>query len=1095
MSACDKCGEENPPEAGLCWSCGAPLDRRAAGRGERRLVTVLFVDLVGFSGLAERLDPEELEDVTTPYFERVRGELQRFGGQVEKYIGDAVMALFGAPVSYGDDPERALRAAFGIRRAIEGLNDADPTIDLEVRIGIATGEAFLDLGADHAGGRGMASGDVVVTAFRLQQTAPVGGIAVGEATWRATRRAVEYGEPAVVPAKGKSAPMRAWPAVSPRMAPGPIGAPLVGRSNELAHLRAVVTAEPSGGPGFVTLVGPPGIGKSRLLRELRAASEVEPGQLRWLEGRCLAYGRGGSHAAFAELVKSHAAILESDPAAEAGGKLRNAVMGLVRDEPARRWLEAYLRPLVGLEGAERVAGDRRGEAFAAWRRFVECLAAARRTVLVFEDLHWADEEMLAFVEHLAKWVRDVPLAVVCTARPELRERRPQWPGRLELEPLSTEDTTQLVRFLLGAGLQPVVGEKLVRRAGGNPLFAEEFVRMVQDRGGQDDLPLPETVQAIIAARLDTLEPETKEVLRDAAVVGTGFWTGALAQMGGLRREQVERRLGELQWKELVRPQPRSIVADESQYAFWHVLVRDVAYGQIPRAARARKHRLAAEWIESLAPDRADLTELLAHHYASALEYARLSRQETGELQERARLALREAGEHALTLYAFAQAARFFRQAVELCPVDDPDRPRLLFSLGTSLSWAERGGAAELREARAALAERGDHARAAQADVLLSRLALAAGDRDAASEHAFVAVTRLRDSPPSREQAEALSNLAGFHAGCGEPERALEASGKALELAERLDLHEIRAECLTFKGHARLLSGDPGGIADLERAVEVAEELQLRGLVRSCANLATSLVELGELDRAWGVYARGRDAATRFGDAIGLHWLAAERPYELYWRGEWDEAHASAEAASQEPDPGYREYSGRTVRAWIRLARGDQSGALDDSTEALAFARRAQDPAALVPALALGARVLVESGRNEEAVLLLDELGAASAGRRMLASHWTADLAEALDALARGDDLDRLAGDGAPTRWLVAARHVVAGSYREAADSYARIGARPEEARARVRAAEALAASGRRSQAERQLESALAFYRGAGEDACVRAAELRLAAPA
>jgi hypothetical protein len=817
-------------------------------------------------------------------------------------------------------------------------------------------------------------------------------------------------------------------------------------------------------------------------------------RITWLEGRCLAYGRGGSYSAFAELVKARAGILESDPAGEADGKLCAAVATLFDDEPARRWVEAYLRPLVGLGGAERLSGDRRSEAFAAWQRFVEALTTRGRTLLLFEDVHWADEGLLDFIEHLSSWVRDFPLAVVCTARPDLREQRPEWPGILELEPLSTEDTAALVDSLLGPTTpRRVLSEEFVRRTGGNPLFAEEFARMLQERGG-DDVPVPETVQAIIAARLDTLHPEAKELLRDAAVVGTGFWTGALAQMSGRRREQVERRLGELQWKELVRPAPRSVVAEESQYAFWHVLVRDVAYAQIPRAARTEKHRLAAQWIESLAPGRADLTELLAHHYASALEYARLAPLDTADLEERARLALREAGEHALTLYAFAPAARFFRHAVDLWPADEPARADLLFCLGTALFWAERSGGPELREARAAMAGRGDFARAARADILLSRLALAGGDRVAASEHAFGAAALLQGSSPSREQAEALSNLAGFHALCGESERALEVSAEALTLAEALELHEIRAESLTFKGHARILSGDPGGIADLERAVEVAEELDLRGLVRSCANLATSLVELGELERAWEVYRRGRDAANRFGDAVGLHWLAAERPYEHYWRGEWDEALTAAEAALREPDAGYREYSGRTVRAWIRLARGDPAGALDDSAAALAFARRARDPAALFPALALAARVLAESGRHDEAALLLGELGAPSAGR-VLASHWTADLAETLRELGRGDGLEILAGGSTSTGWLVAARHVLAGSDQEAANVYAGIGARPEEARARVRAAEALAAAGRRSEAERELERAVGFYRGVGADAYVRASELRLAAPA
>jgi class 3 adenylate cyclase len=1062
------------------------LARPRRPREERRLVTVLFVDLVGFTGLAERLDPEDLKRIVTPYFDRVRKEVERFGGHVEKYIGDAVMALFGAPVSHGDDAERAVRAAFAIRSAIDDLNESDSELELKVRIGVNTGEALLDLGADSAAGEAMAAGDVIVTAFRLQQAAPVAGVAVGETTYRATRRAVEYVELEPVGAKGKREPVRAWSAVAVRQAPAGTRVGFVGRDAELAHLRSVVATDTTHRPRFATLVGPPGIGKSRLLWELREALARQTDAVAWLQGRCLGYGDGLTFSAFAEIVKAQSAILESDAAETVERKLKAAVR-TARDETAAAWIEAYLRPLVGLGGEERLSGNRREEAFAAWRRFVEGVAARSPVVLVLEDVHWADDALLDFVEHLVEWVRDVRLTVLCTARPELIDRRPHWSGVVELEPLSSDDMVALVNALVGTAESPAaVRAELLGRMGGNPLYAEEFVRMLQERNGQADLRLPETVQAIIASRLDALHPESKELIRDAAVVGTGFWTGALVHMSALRPEQVERRLGELQWKELVRPLPRSVVAEESQYAFWHVLVREVAYAQIPRAARSEKHRLAAEWIESLAPGRADLTELLAHHYSSALEYARLARQETGALEERARLALRDAGDHALTLYAFAAAARFFRQALELWPAEDPDYPRVLFSLGTALFWAERSGGTELATARDALVAAGEPERAAQADVLLTRLALARGDRDAAAMHALQAVELLRDSPPSREQAEAVSNLAGFHAVCGESDRALEASGEALALAEALSLHEIRAASLTFRGHARILGGDQGGIGDLEQAVEIAEELNLRGLVRSCANLATSLVELGELERAWTVYDRGRKAAALFGDALGLHWLAAELPYEHYWRGDWDEALALAETSLGEPDPGYRGYASYSVRAWVRLARGDPDGALADTAGALEFARRAKDPAALCPALALRARVLAETGTHDEASSALDELIELSAKGGVLASFWTADCAEALLELGRGGDLSWLTG--AETSWRAAADHLLTGSYSAAADQYEAIGARPEEARARLRASSALVAGGRRTDAEGQLARALAFYRLVGASAYARAAD-------
>jgi DNA-binding SARP family transcriptional activator/class 3 adenylate cyclase/tetratricopeptide (TPR) repeat protein len=1080
---CGRCGERNPPEARLCFSCGAVLPGRTREGAERRLVTVLFVDLVDFSGIAERLDPEDLKRIVAPYLDHARSEIERFGGHLEKYIGDAVMALFGAPVAYGDDPERALRAAFAIRDLVARLNAGKPELELNVRIGVNTGEALVDLAADMAAGRGMAAGEVVVTCFRLQQAAPINGILVGEGTYRATHRLVEYAEAAPVAAKGKEEPLDAWLATELRDVPGRPRVELVGRHTELAYLRSLVVPPTGEGQRIVTLVGPPGVGKSRLLWELCVAAGES---VLWRQGRCLSYGDGVSFFAFGSIVKSHAGILESDPAEDVERKLAAAVGATIADESGSEWVEAYLRPLVGLGGAERLSGDRRAEAFSAWRRFLEALAVQRPLVLALEDVHWADEGLLDFVEHIADWAQGVPLAVLCTARAELLERRPRWPGVVPLEPLSADDSGTLLDALLAPEpLDPALRAELVARVAGNPLYVEEFARLVREREPGELLRLPETIQATIAGRLDSLHPEARELLHDAAVIGTAFWPGALAQLSRMRVEQVERRLGELQWKELVRPQPRSAVAGESQYAFWHVLVREVAYAQIPRGARAEKHRRAAEWMESLAPGRADLAELLAHHYGNALEFARLAHQDTEQLEEQARLAQRSAGEHALTLSAFPAAAGFFRRALELWPADDPDRARLLFDLGRSLLWAERSGDQELAAAREALLAAGDPGCAAQADVLRSRLARARGDRATTFATALAAVDVLRGLPASREQAEALSNLAAVHAVWGESDEALEVSAQALELAETFGLDEIKAESLTFRGHARILDGDRGGLADVEQAVEITLGLNSPGIVRRSANLATSLVELGELDRAWQMYETAREAARRFGDAPGLHWLAAERPYELYWRGEWDEALAAAETALGAADAGYGEFAGKSVRARIRLARGDVDGAVDDSARSLEFARRTQEPAALCEALALRGRVLAEAAQGDEAEAVVGELLAQLGTPGVLASFWTADLAEALVELGRREHLPETGDTGS---WLDAARALISGAYADAADRYAAIGARPEEARARFRASAALAADGNRSEADRQLEQALAFHRAVAAEAYVRAGE-------
>ena len=442
---------------------------------ERKVVTVLFADLVGFTARAESLDPEDVEAILRPYHDRLRFELERHGGTVEKFIGDAVMALFGAPLAHEDDPERAVRAALAIR------DWAREEGELEVRVGITTGEALVSLDARPESGEGMASGDIVNTAARLQAAAPVNGILVDETTYRATERPIEHREAAAVEAKGKSSPVPVWEPVearsllevdvrSPRT-------PLVGRRREVDVLvDALARVREERAPQLVTIVGAPGIGKSRLVYELFQAIEAEPGLTYWRQGRSLPYGEGVSFWSLGEIVKAQAGIKETDAPAAAEEKLRTAVASM--DNP--EWLLRHLGPLVGV-GAEVELGPEREEAFGAWRQFFEELADERPLVLAFEDLHWADEGVLDFVDHLVDWAAAVPILVVVNARPELLERRPGWGGgkrnatTISLSPLTDADTAALVDSLtsdLPAETQLV----LLKRAGGNPLYAEEFAQ-------------------------------------------------------------------------------------------------------------------------------------------------------------------------------------------------------------------------------------------------------------------------------------------------------------------------------------------------------------------------------------------------------------------------------------------------------------------------------------------------------------------------------------------------------------------------------------------------------------------------------------------
>ncbi|HEY3071038.1 MAG TPA: adenylate/guanylate cyclase domain-containing protein, partial [Gaiellaceae bacterium] len=878
MPACSKCGQENPATARFCFACGASLAEQHAPREERKVVTVLFADLVSFTSRAEQLDPEDVRAMLSPYYARLRTELERRGGTVEKFIGDAVMALFGAPVAHEDDPERAVRAALAIRDAIGELNESDPKLELQVRIAVNTGEALISLGAQPSEGEGMASGDVVNTTARLQASAPVNGILVSETTYRATERTIEYREAPPITAKGKAAPVTVWEALEPRARYGvDIGrrgrVPLVGREQELdVLLDALARARNGGASQLVTLVGVPGIGKSRLVVELSAIIDDQPELIFWRQGRSLPYGEGVTFWALAEIVKAQAGILETDSAEAAVQKLDQTVEDVVADEAEADWIESQLRPLVGLEDEAQLGTDRQAEAFGAWRRFFEHLAERSPLVLVFEDLHWADDGLLDFIDYLVEWAGGVRLLVVCIARPELLTRRPGWGGgkpnatTLSLSPLSRAETARLVAALLEQAVLPAeLQTALLERAEGNPLYAEEYVRMLQDRGflrrengtwrfeQTEDLPLPESVQGIVAARLDALSPEEKTLAQDAAVIGKVFWIGAVAAVGDQPRGAIEERLHALSRKAFVRRERRSSVAGEEQFTFLHVLVRDVAYGQIPRGSRSAKHRAAAEWIASLSADRSeDRAEMLAHHYLSALELGQAAGEDTGAYAEPARIALREAGDRALSLNAFAAAARFYDSALGLWPVDDPGRPHLLLRLGRARHDAEGEGMDVLIEARDALLAAGEPEAAAEAEVLLGDLVGTRGQRDLEDEHLERAAALVADVPPSRSKAYTLNYLAMSLMLRGHHREAIRVGREALEMAQRLGLEDLRAHALNSIGTCRTLLGDTGGIDDVERSLAIALENNLPGDARrGYGNLAEVVGnQLGDLGRAF-----------------------------------------------------------------------------------------------------------------------------------------------------------------------------------------------------------------------------------------------------
>ncbi|MEV0796595.1 AAA family ATPase [Kribbella sp. NPDC050281] len=797
---------------------------------ERKVVTVLFCDLVGFTTASESADPEDVRRWLAPYHSTLRDTVEQYGGTVEKFAGDAILAVFGAPRSREDDAERAVRAGLAVLDAVAAL----PAGPLEVRIGIETGEALVQLSARPELGEPFVTGMVVNLAARLQSSAPIGAVVVGPGTHAATDRVFGYERLEPVAAKGISHDVDRWRAGEPRARFGAdvirdLSTPMVGRERDLTLLRtAFDKAVAERLPQFVTLLGEPGIGKSRLVAELGAWLDRHDELVTWREGRCVPYGETPFWP-IAEIVKVQAGILDTDGPAEAVAKLD----AILPDDGDRAWLRARVGPLVGAVSGVPAGAGTQEESFAAWRQLLESFAEQSPAVLVFEDLHWASDALLAFVDHLAEWTTDLPLLVVVTARPELLERGPRWTRAVQnsltigLSPLSEAETGRLMdRMFAGQDVPTETRGRLVRRADGNPLYAEELARIVTECGVDQATSgeLPAGIAAIIAARLDTLDPERKALLADAAVVGRVFWAEAVAALSGRDPAYVVQALQELVRKELVRPVRRSSMLGQHEYVFWHALTRDVAYSQVPRAIRADRHLAAADWLDlRCAACQAETPSLIAHHLTTALDLAAAAgdTEAVAAITPRARRNQCKAAELAMNLDA-GQALTLLDRALSLTPQDDPDRPEVLARWGWAAFLTGRLDDARTayREAVAGFEAAGDIPGMART-LRASTYAMSNMAESLATIERVVAM--LAELGPSEDLAGALAGQASILLVASRRTEAIASADRSLRMAAEQG-YAVPHRALESRGLARVGEGDTGGLVDIKDALAALLEL-------------------------------------------------------------------------------------------------------------------------------------------------------------------------------------------------------------------------------------------------------------------------------
>lgn len=1106
--ACPACGTAAPPQAAFCIACGAALAGPPAAVAprpppaaaaesppeERRRVTVVFADLSGYTAVAERMDPEAVKSLVGACLRRLGDEIVAVGGTIDKFIGDNVMAVFGAPVSHEDDAERAVRAALSMQAAMPQIN-ADLGAQFSLRVGVNTGEVM----AGAVGDSYTVIGDPVNVAARLQEAGRPGAVTVGRPTWLATRDAIEYAPLEPLTLKGKAEPVAAWEAVRviaarPERAARTGGeAPLIGRTADLEQLTALyerVTREER--PQLVTVFGEAGVGKSRLLQELATRLRGAAPSATVRTGRCLPYGAGIVYWALGEVVRGECGITDDDASDVAWEKLAAAT-----DRPGP------IARLLGLEAPADADGGGaleedpqrlRDASFSAVRAFVEAMTGRGPVVLAFEDIHWADSGMLDLIEYLAQWVHG-PLLLVCLARDELLDRRRDWgaarrrSSTIALDPLDAAEARDLVTALL-EGREPTgqLAAAIAQRSGGNPFFAEEMVRRLSEEASTASV-LPDSVQAVLAARLDALDPFERQIVQQAAVVGRTFWPSSLESVAQRAGRELAPALASLREKEILVPGDGAALGDEGELAFRHVLIRDVAYGTLPKTVRCRRHLEVAELIELRAADRSDeFVALLAEHYERAAKLGDeigMDAQELAAVQAKAVTLLEAAGDAAAAVFSNEESFRHYEAARTLGAAVDADRAARLSSkqgdvamrlgrVATAIDLYEP--ALEHHVAAGARAEAGD---------LHRRLGAAfwhRGETRRAIEHYQHGINLLKDGAPHLALVALYEEAATLYMNTGDNMLAIYAAEKALRLAEQLSETRAAARAHGIFGRVFGRIGDAERARqNLERGVELARESDPAETIRALLALGSHL-EIAEADygAAADAYAEALTLAQRLGDAPAQVELQSALGVLAAYRADWDVVRECAEAsgglAEREGLVGKLAYPAalRGFLAWndgdlagaqtqfqrshelamrvgwsevafwallgLALARrdgGDADGAVATLDDALEVCERAGLGVQAIQAVALKASTLAIAGRSEEARAAARD--AAERGERL-----RFPITEAAVLEARGATVE---GNGERARLL-----------HEAEEAWAALG-RPLDAARCARVAAAVTAAG------------------------------------